>query len=427
MIETQRAALTPEPAAPAAPVHSLRLAETVAPQASGDNVAIGALRGIITLLVLAHHAVLAYHPAAPQPGSSLTDGLRLWGAFPVVDSHRWPGFGLLVAFNDMFFMALMFFLSGLFVWPSLQRKGSGAFLRDRARRLGLPFVAVAAVIAPLAYYPAYLQTAATPSFAEFWRQWLALGNWPAGPAWFLWVLLAFGLVAAGLFRLAPGWAPVWRHRLGRLTAGALQRPALFFGLLAAASAVAYISMALAFNPFAWFSFGPFFVQTSRVLHYAVYFLAGLGVGAYGLQNGLLAPDGKLARRWGLWSTAALIVFIAALGIIIAALGARPPVPRSLEIAGDLGFVLSCAASSFAFLALFVRFVKRRRPVFDSLRKNAFGMYLVHYAFVSWLQYALLPAELSGLVKGSLVFLGTVLLSWGTTAALRRIPAVRRVI
>jgi hypothetical protein len=39
----------------------------------------------------------------------------------------------------------------------------------------------------------------------------------------------------------------------------------------------------------------------------------------------------------------------------------------------------------------------------------------------------LPAQLSGLAKGSLVFLGTVLLSWGTTAALRRIPAVRRVI
>jgi peptidoglycan/LPS O-acetylase OafA/YrhL len=423
MIETQRAALTPEPAAPAVTTPAFHIVETVEPRSSGDNVAIGALRAFITVLVLAHHAVLAYHPFAPQPAASLTAGPRLWGAFPVVDSHRWPGFGLLVAFNDMFFMALMFFLSGLFVWASLQRKGSGAFLRDRAWRLGFPFVAAAVVIAPLAYYPAYLQTAATPSLAGFWRQWLALGNWPAGPAWFLWVLLAFDLAAAGLFWLAPSWG----DRLGRLAAGARQRPALFFGLLVAASAVAYIPMELVFNPFVWFSFGPFFVQTSRVLHYTVYFLAGAGVGAWGLQNGLLAPDGKLARRWLLWSTAALIAFAVALGVILAALGARPPVPRSLEIAGALGFVLSCAASSFAFLALFVRFVKRRGPVFDSLRDNAFGMYLVHYAFVSWLQVALLPAQLSGLAKGSLVFLGTVLLSWGTTAALRRLPAVRRVI
>jgi hypothetical protein len=31
-----------------------------------------------------------------------------------------------VLFNDSFFMAAMFFLSGLFVWPSLKRKGIGS-------------------------------------------------------------------------------------------------------------------------------------------------------------------------------------------------------------------------------------------------------------------------------------------------------------
>lgn len=54
----------------------------------------------------------------------------------MVDSQRWTGFALLASFNDIFFMALMFFLSGLFVWKSLQRKGSAYFLRDRALRLG---------------------------------------------------------------------------------------------------------------------------------------------------------------------------------------------------------------------------------------------------------------------------------------------------
>jgi hypothetical protein len=55
------------------------------------------------------------------------------------------------------------------------------------------------------------------------------------------------------------------------------------------------------------------------------------------------------------------------------------------------------------------------------------MYLTHYAFVSWLQYALLKPQLPAIAKGSLVFAGAVLLSWGTTAALRRIPAVSRAI
>jgi hypothetical protein len=116
------------------------------------NVAIGYLRAFVTVLVVAHHAALAYHPFAPAPIASLIAEPRLWQAFPVVDAQRWSGFSLLVGFNDTFFMSLMFFLSGLFVWKSLQRKGSGAFLRNRTLRLGLPFVVVAAFVAPLAYY-----------------------------------------------------------------------------------------------------------------------------------------------------------------------------------------------------------------------------------------------------------------------------------
>jgi hypothetical protein len=48
-------------------------------------------------------------------------------------------------------------------------------------------------------------------------------------------------------------------------------------------------------------------------------------------------------------------------------------------------------------------------------------------FVSWLQYALLPASLSGYAKFATAFLGALGLSWATAAALRRIPAVARVV
>lgn len=95
------------------------------------NVAIGYLRAFVTVLVVAHHAALSYHPFAPAPIASLIAEPRLWPAFPVVDAQRWSGFSLLVGFNDAFFMSLMFSLSGLFVWKSLERKGSGAFVRVR--------------------------------------------------------------------------------------------------------------------------------------------------------------------------------------------------------------------------------------------------------------------------------------------------------
>jgi surface polysaccharide O-acyltransferase-like enzyme len=60
-------------------------------------------------------------------------------------------------------------------------------------------------------------------------------------------------------------------------------------------------------------------------------------------------------------------------------------------------------------------------VLDSLSRNAYCMYLVHYVFVVWLQYALLNAPLFALGKAAIVFGATLVLSWATSAALRRLP------
>jgi len=98
-----------------------------------------------------------------------------------------------------------------------------------------------------------------------------------------------------------------------------------------------------------------------------------------------------------------------------------------EIAMDSMAMLSCAVSSFAFLALFVRFAASRVRFLDSLRDNSYGIYLVHYAFVSWLQYALLGWSGPAAEKGLVAFAGALALSWIASAAIRRIPGVARVV
>src|SRR5580704_250144 len=164
-------------------------AKSAAAVATGPerNLAIGYLRAFITVLVLAHHSVIAYIAGLPKGGASFTQPPLLWSAFPIQDKHNGTLFSLLTGFNETFFMSLMFFISGLFVWDSLKRKGAGGFVRDRLLRLGLPFAVAASVLAPLAYYPAYLQTGANPDIGAYWRAWTRLGDaWPAGPAWFIW-------------------------------------------------------------------------------------------------------------------------------------------------------------------------------------------------------------------------------------------------
>jgi hypothetical protein len=388
----------------------------------GYNIPLGYLRACITAMVVAHHAMLAYHPYAPPPPASLGAQPQWWRAFPVVDTQRWTGFSLLVGFNDVFFMSLMFLLSGLFVWNSLERKGTGIFLRDRMVRLGLPFLGAVAIVAPIAYYPTYLQSGAHTDFAGFRRVWLSLSEWPSGPAWFVWVLLAFGCVAA----LLSLGMPKWGERLGQLLSGASRRPARFFWLLVAISAATYLPLALGFDPMRWTAWGPFVFQTSRILHYFAYFLIGAGLGAWGIGRDLLALDGKLARRWWVWALGAIGAFLAVMVVTVIALTTQNT-STGMGVIGGVGFAVSCATSSFAFLAIFLRFAKTRNAVWDSLRDNAYGIYLVHYAFVSWVQYALLGVGAPAVVKGTIAFLGALALSWGTTAMFRKIPGVARVI
>lgn len=128
------------------------LPATAAPIANAANYnrPVGYLRGFLIALVVAHHAAMAYHPFAPPPPVSLLMQPRWWQAFPVVDAQRWTVIFLFIDFNDKFFMSLMFFLSGLFVWRGVAGKGVLKFLRDRLLRLGLPFVVAAALLAPLA-------------------------------------------------------------------------------------------------------------------------------------------------------------------------------------------------------------------------------------------------------------------------------------
>src|SRR5215469_3586802 len=71
-------------------------------------------------------------------------------------------------------MQLMFFLSGLFVWPSLVRRGWGTFLVRRVLRLGVPFLVGTYILMPLAFYPVYRRTAVDPAWSAFWSHWTAL-------------------------------------------------------------------------------------------------------------------------------------------------------------------------------------------------------------------------------------------------------------
>jgi hypothetical protein len=388
---------------------SVRPAEARAvPATRARNFALDRTRTFLTLVVLIHHAVIPYT------------------YFGHTDPKYWIGFDCVVLATDSFFMAMFFFLSGLFVWPSLTRKAPRTFFHDRLLRLGLPFAIAAFTIIPIAYYAISLRQHPEIGFAAFWRTTITAGPWPSGPLWFVWVLLAFDLTASLLYRISPKLL----DPINRLSLRGFDRPADFYLFLFGVTAVLYIPARVYFGAGRWFSFGPFDIQASRVLLYAAYFFIGAGIGAANFDRGLLSAEGRLAKSgWG-WAIATLVPYCLLWGLIAIKreiLGNPVFLPDWYEASYGLFFVAFSAAILFAILAYFLRFKQSGFSILDPMQADAYGMFLVHYPIVLWLQYWLFDFELPAIVKAVVAFVLTVVLSWAATAALRKIPGAKKVL
>jgi hypothetical protein len=385
---------------------------------SGRNLSLDYLKTGVIVWVVLHHAILAYMAWGGVPFDISHFLLNDW---PVMDSVRWPALDIFADINDKFMMPLMFFVSGLFVWASLTRKGPLLFLRDRALRLGVPFIIATLFVTPLAYYPSLLMAGSDPGPSVFLEAFYTVQGWRPGPPWFIWVLLAFNLILVVLVALVPRVATV----LSRTGAIAQEWPLVSCCIFVGVCALAYIGVLHAFrlDDNAWYGIPPFVAQVSRLPIYLIFFMVAVGIGLHGNRREVLAADGPLARHWAAWLVAGVLSFVSYQLVLGLSHGTSvAAVPLLYTVAFGLTRTLACIALSFGVLGFFLHFATHPVPILDRLTPNAFGIYLVHLPFVTWMQYVLLDAPLPAAVKAGCVFVVALALSWGVTAGLRRVPA-----
>ncbi len=294
-------------------------------------------------------------------------------------------------------MALLFLLSGLFTISSLERKGSGGFFIARLQRLGIPFVVASLFIAPLAFWPSYslaVPEPQNPYLATFFTS----DGWPVGPPWFLWVLLVFNGIVALVYRTAPTVLAKLRQ----------QPTALVIFLVTIGS---FLPLSLVGSHYWWISLGPFDVQPIRLGLYFAYFLLGMALG-----TGRQWQETGWPKHWGVW----LILGIFSSFVYMGVLGDTFQLPNLVsQVMLGITFAASCAGASLGFLGAFRKLVRSPYPILDSLRDNAYGIYLIHYAVVLWIQFALLSAPWPAWIKFSVTFVGGLALSWGTSELVRQ--------
>ena len=191
-------------------------------------------------------------------------------------------------------------------------------------------------------------------------------------------------------------------------------------------------MRLIFGDASWLEPGgyPLPIQTSRIMLYAGYFLVGVGIGVVSLRAGILGEDGELVKRWPIWLAFALLFYGAILLLVyahhnwISDFDSPALLWRAFY---GLAFALFSAAMAFTVLAVSLRLASASMGLLDAMRPSAYGIFITHYIFIIWLQYAVYDYAWPAFVKFAVVFIGTLSLSWAVTVMMRRIPLVARMI
>lgn len=379
------------------------------------------LRSFITVLVVSHHALLAYTGFA-----SFDPEVYIRSTHAVVDSRRWEILDILVNFNDVYFMPLMFLISGIFVPHSLLSKGAVSFVMNRFRRLFIPFLLGGTLLMLLAYYPSYYMANNKWDLIPYIHDFFTQQAWPSGPPWFIWFLFVQNLLFALLF--APLQPLLARFVSGLIKSG--RAGGILFILCFMATWISYVPMTLAVGQGTWTGWGPFDFQLSRLFLYTCYFWIGIGTGLH--FKAPLAQEYylRISKKWKAWALFAFLVFALLTGIpsYLIALVEQGTIP---ELAGWLIYLniysASMVLSSFAFLSLFSRFIHHTNYIWDSLSDNAYAIYLIHFPMVTWGQFLLLEIPIPAFFKYLCVFGCSLGLSWLTSFQIRKIPLIRKYI
>ncbi len=379
------------------------------------------LRSAITVLVVAHHSSLAYTTFA-----QFNKKIYINSSCPIVDSHRWVGLDIFENFNDVFFMFLMFFIGGLFLSKSIQKKGASTFIRDRIYRLFIPFVVCVSLVIPLAYFPSYYMAHHNTDIVNYVRDYFTTEHWPSGPEWFIWILFLFNVAFALCYKAFKNTFIRTAKKISSLQT----KPLAFVLLLFIITWMLYVPIAYNVGAGTWTGLGPFDFQVSRFIAYFGYFMFGALVGDSDFNILIFAEHSALVKKWKLWILLSLLLYTAL------TLNSAFNVLRSFAETGKISvfaawmiyyslYAASCTASCIAFITAFRRLARSSKKRWNSLSANAYLIYLIHYVFVIWIQFAILDFDIPAVVKFMITSVMALLLSWYVSMLLRKIKIVNK--
>lgn len=350
-------------------------------------------------------------------------------------------------FDQCIIMPMIFFISGIFVLPSVCKRGIWAYLQERLIRLGIPFCFGVLFIVPALTYPRFLVQYGGDdvSYLTYWHTIFFPHTLQAGPLWVMYALFLYGGIMAVLTSLSPK-IPLFFAKIGAFISC---RPVSSAAVFLALSAILLGVSDFIWGAPWWIGFWHIFhLQGARFLLYFLYFTAGMVFYA----GGFLKSDSKfgdLAKKWPLFLilTLAFGGFYVTYSLSYLYDGAFSDRVRSflnvgasfsavweiIQIDGPLVLVrttlLGCVTffGGLSVLTLFSAQTRGYKRFWHKMAMYTYAFFLTHEGIMIWLQWGLRGIGLPISVKFIIVFGVGVLASLGICWVLMKIPSTGRIL
>lgn len=412
------------------------------------------MRGFVIALVVLQHAVQGY---AQQWGG------RLW----FIDlPDRSSFFDIMFMWTDSFIMQALFFLAGIFVLPSLNRRGWLSFTQEKITRLAIPMlIGIAFLVPPLRYLKYEAMEEPGIGYMEYWFNiYLNPSNISPAGFWFIAFLLLLTFLAVIIDKIFPKLLIA----IGKVTDWLAANPMMGYLIIAG-----IVSILIGYSDIRWgtywwmglsdfvernenswfFAFLRFFSARSNMLYsYVFFFILGLGASKSGLLQNNDSMD-KAVQSWKTWLASLILLslvyswynqtylltgafndeirqFFRQGGSLSDAWPLIWDVAPAVLVRTTLhGFL--CTTQIFTILILLYKFTNHEDgkdfSKWASLGACSYGIFFIHEPIVVWSQFMFENIGLPNGIKMILVFTIALSLSWIITAKiLRKMPVTNKV-
>jgi glucan biosynthesis protein C len=360
------------------------------------------LRVYLTILVIFHHAAIAY------------GGVGDWLVVdPAVDDISPIFLTFFTAVNQTYFMSAFFLLAGYFTPSSFEKKGGGVFIKDRLIRLGVPLLVYSTVIVNINIYLSDMYLRHEP-FSP-------ILVYSPGHLWFLQALIIFVVIYV-VYRTFADRNPSkkwFQYSQDRFPSNRV----LILSVILLA--VLTFVVRLKFPVGVWFAG----LQLGHFVHYIFSFFVGILAQRGDWFNRL---DRRQAGEWGIVSIITVFLFFP-----IVILGGVLENPENLSMfLGGIHWQAFVTAVwdtiLFVGIAVFLLYFFREHfnkagSLLRAMAENVYTVYIIHQTVLFGMNIIFLSINIPTILKFFIVGLITVPLCFFLSALIRKIPYAKRVL